>query len=94
MTLRVKVFIFTAEQDVVVGQRVDQVGQQARRHGDRALVCDLRADPAGDAQLQVGGRQAQAALIGGEQDVAEHRQGAARRNGPRNHAQSMRQLLL
>ena len=68
-------------------QRADQIDEGARRHGDRALLCVLRRDPAGDAEFEVGGREAQPVFtIGGDQDVGQHGQRAARGNGARNHA--------
>ncbi len=67
--------------DLLLRQGAHQVGEGARRDGGGAFLFDLGADPAGDAQFQVGGRQAQAAFIAGDQDVRKHRQGAARRNG-------------
>jgi hypothetical protein len=44
----------------------------------RAFLLDLGADPATDGDLQVGGGQLQTRLIGGQENVAEDGQGAAR----------------
>ena len=67
---------------LLLRQGPHQVGEGARRDGGGAFLFDLGTDPAGDAQFQVGRRQAQAAFIAGDQDVRKHRQGAARRNRP------------
>ena len=80
--------------DLVGGQGADQVGEGARRDGGGAFLLDLGADPAGDAQLQVGGGKAQAPFIGGDQDIGQHGQGAAGGYGTRDDAQAMRQIFL
>ena len=48
--------------DALVRQRRDQVGEQARRDRDLALLLDLARHPAVDADLQVGGGELQADL--------------------------------
>ena len=45
-------------------QAVDKFSQQTSRHGDRTFVFDAGANPAVDADLQVGGRQAQLVVFG------------------------------
>ena len=72
----------------------DELLEQARGDGDRAVVLDLGRDPAVDADLQVGGGQAQLAAARFEQDVAQHRERAARRDGPRYNRKPFGQIFL
>ena len=43
-------------------------------HGYGAFILDTSAEPAVDADLQIGGGQAQLIILRLQQDVAEHRQ--------------------
>ena len=65
--------------DLVGRQAVDELGQQAGGHGDGAFIFYAGADPAVDADLQIGGSQPQLVILCLEQDVAEDRQCTAGR---------------
>ena len=76
------------------GQRADEVGQQARRHRGRAVGLDLAGDPVGDADLEVGRGQLEAGVLGPEEDVCQHGQGASAGDRPGHDRQAARQVLL
>ena len=69
--------------------RFDQTNHRGRRpftlrsgQRDRAFILDVRAYPVADRQLEVGGRELELAAVGGEQDVAQHGEGALCGNDP------------
>ena len=70
-----------AERYLALWQRADELGQQARGDGGGSLLLCLGGDAAGDADLQVGGGEADAVALGGDEDRAEDRQGRACRDG-------------
>ena len=82
------------QQHLLRGQRVHQVRECAGRHGGGAMLLDARRDPARDAQLQVGGRELQPALVGGDQDIAQHGQRGARRYRAGDQAEAVGEFLL
>ena len=55
--------------DPVRGQRGHEVGQQARRHGERAVLIHSRSDPAVDADLQIGCGQLETVIVGRDEDI-------------------------
>jgi hypothetical protein len=71
------------ELDLVAGgQRVHEVGQQPGRDRGRPVLVDLAGHPVRDPDLEVRGGQLEPGILGLEQDVGEHRQGAPTRDGP------------
>jgi hypothetical protein len=80
--------------NLVGRQGVDEVRQQPGRHRDRALFFHLGADPAGDGDLQVGGRQPQTRVVRRQQDIARDREGALGGDGPPDDGQSAVEVLL
>ena len=80
--------------DLVGRQAVDELSQQAGRHGYGAFILDTSADPAVDADLQIGGGQTQLIVLRLQQDVAEHRQRTAGRYRATDDRQALRQILL
>ena len=78
---------------LAAGQRVDQVGQEAGRHGRRAVGLDLAGHPVGDPDLEVRRGQLQAGVLGLEQDVREDRQRPVG-DGPADDRQAAREVLL
>ena len=74
-------------------QRVDEVGQEAGRHGRRAVDLDLAGHPVGDPDLEVRRGQLQAAVLGLEQDVRQDRERAVR-DGAAHDRQAASEVLL
>jgi hypothetical protein len=75
-----------------LGARRRVGGSSRDRRG--ALLLDLGSDPAGDPQLQVGGRKAQSAAVGGDEYIGQDRKRAARLNGPGDQGETPGQILL
>ena len=71
-----------------------EVGQQAGRHGRRAVGLDLAGNPVGDPDLEVRRGQLEAGVLGLEQDVGQHGQGAAAGDGPRDDREAASEVLL
>jgi len=80
--------------DAFCRQRIDKFGQQTRRNRDRAFFFDFGVDPAVDANFQIIGGQQQAVVVGSQQHIRQHRQGASVGHGSPNDAQSFGQILL
>jgi hypothetical protein len=80
--------------DLLGRQRVHEVAQEAGGHRDRALLFDRGADPAAQRDLEVGGRELEAAIVGREEDVRRDREGAPRRDGPPDDAEPLGKMLL
>ena len=73
---------------------VDKIGEELRRHGDRALVIDLRGNPAVDPDFEIRGGELQAPTLGPKQHIPEDRQAAARRDGPSGDLEPACEVLL
>ena len=82
------------QRDLLGRQRVHEVGEQPRRHGDRALFLDLAADPAAQRDVKIRRRQLDAAVLGRDQHVRRDRKGASQRDRPPDDAKAPRQVLL
>ena len=83
------------EVDPLAGRQArDDIGQQLGRDGDRAVDVDLGRDPVGDPDLEVRGSELQAAVLGPDEDVAEDRQGAPRRDRATHDRQAAGEVLL
>ena len=76
------------------GRRADEVGQQPGGHGGRAVGLDLARHPVRDPDLEVGRRELEAGVLGPEEDVGEHGQGAPAGDRPRHHREAAGQVLL
>ena len=75
-------------------QAAHDVGDEPGRDGQRALGLDLAGHPGGDADLEVRGGQAQAAVLGPEEDVREDGQAGAAAHGAADEGEAARQVLL
>ncbi len=61
------------DRDPIVRETGDEIGKEIRPDGDASLVLNVRVDPGGDADLQVGRGKLESSLLGGDQHVAQHR---------------------
>ena len=83
------------EVDLLRGrQAAHEVGEEAGRDGGGAVGLDLAGDPVGDPDLEVRRGQLEAGVLGPEQDVGQHGQGAAAGDRPRDDREAARQVLL
>ena len=80
--------------DLVGGESVDQVHKRPGGDGCGPFLDDLGPNPAGDPQLEIGAGKAQPAVLGGHQNIGQHRQRAARRDGPGHGGQPMSEVFL
>ena len=72
-----------------LGQLAHDLVEHVRRHGGGAARRDLGGDAVGDFEIEVGGLQAELALVGLDQHVGENRDGVA----PLHHAMHVAQRL-
>ena len=63
------------DQDLLPGEGADDLHQLLGLDGDPALALDVRLAPRGEGDVQVGGRQVEPVLAGGEQQVGKDRDG-------------------
>ena len=83
------------EIDPLVGRQPgDDVGQQPGRHGHRAAGIDLARHPVRHPDLEIGGGQLEAAVLGSEQDVVQDRKRAPGRDGAADDLETAGQVLL
>ena len=82
------------EVDAVGGQGIHQVGHEAVRHRDGALLFDHRAYPGGNGDFQVGCRKPQHTLVAAEHDVLGYGQRGAAGNRAAHDAESASQIFL
>jgi hypothetical protein len=83
------------EIDPLVGrQSGDDVGQESGRRRGRAADLDLAGNPVRHPDLEVGGGQLEAAVLGSEEDVVQDRQGAPCRDGAADDLETSSQVLL
>ena len=75
-------------------QGAHEVGEEPRRDGRGPVRLDLAGHPVGDADLEVRGGQLEAGVLGPEEDVREHGQGASAGDRPGDHGEAARQVLL
>ena len=82
------------EHHLVRREGADQIEEGASRDRSGAGLLDARRDPAADAELEIGGGEAQAPFRGIDEDVAEDRERGARRYGAGDEAEAVCELLL
>ena len=80
--------------DPLAGKGADELAQETGGNGDGAFLLDAGADPGGDGDFQVGGRELQHGLLGAEQDVLGDGQGGTGGNGPSDQGQSSAKVFL
>ena len=83
-----------AAADLAALERSHEIGQEPGGDGGRAIDIDLARDPVGDPDLEVGGRELEAAFLGPEQDVGEDGECAPGRYRSAHHRQTPGQVLL
>ena len=76
------------------GQGIDKLSQQACGNGDAAFFLNPGADPAVDADFQVGGGKLQTSVVAFQQDVRQDGQGRPAGHRPANRRKPLRQILL
>ena len=88
--LRLKLEIYA----LVRRQAGHDVREKSRRNGNSPPGIDLPGHPVGDSDLEVGGSQLEAAILGPEKDIVQNGQRAPGRDGSTYDLESTCQVLL
>src|SRR5207248_5621329 len=80
------------ELDGTGGKRVDEVDEELGGNGDRALILDLRGDPAIDADFQIRRCEAKSSGIRTQENVSEDRKTSACRHTAAGERESVREV--
>src|SRR5206468_205528 len=77
-----------SQADAVVWEGVDEVGEETGRDCNGALFLDGSLNPAAHRDLEVGGSELQAVLVGGDENIRRDGQGAAGSDGAADDAEA------